>query len=418
MYGAVIAPADGRYSSPALCMEVLAKNAREEAEGKMIVYKGSPERWEFYNPVHLVAGCGSFRRLPKYLGAGKVLLVTSPGFAGRGLTRLFAELISDREYVILDNVKPNPTIDRLEEDAQQLEKLNIQQLVALGGGSAIDSAKVLSFMLAPAGRGFSLRGHFERQGALPDGAPLPLLAVPTTAGTGSEVTPFATVWDISGEKKYSLASPRLFARTALLDPELTLTLPEEITIATGLDALSHALESLWNRHANLITRGYALQALGIILNTLPALTADLKNLELRSRMMEASMLAGLAISRTRTALAHSISYPITARYGMPHGLACSFTLPAILEFNAREDDGRLLEAARSLGFKSVAGLQEELIKLYRKLEVDRLVKKYIGRAEELVALIPQMFTPGRADNNLRKATPEQLQDILQSSLTL
>jgi len=373
--------------------------------------------WSFYNPVHLIAGRGALKQLPRFIGEGRVLLVTTPGFSERGLTGAIKELLPDRELVVLDNVKPNPAIDALERDAEQLEGLNIRQIVALGGGSAIDTAKVLTYMLAT-GTGFSLRGYFKQQGTLPDAAPLPLLAIPTTSGTGSEVTPFATVWDLAAEKKYSLASPRLFARAALLDPELTLTLPQDITIVTGLDALSHAFESIWNRNANLMTRGYALRAIGIILNTLPALISKLQDMGLRFKMMEASTLAGLAISGSRTALAHSISYPITARHGMPHGLACSFTLPAILEYNAGADDGRLLDTARALGFGSIAALHSELVKLFRKIKIREMVGKYISPNEDLAVLIPRMFTPGRADNNLREVTPEHLRHILQVSLTI
>lgn len=358
-----------------------------------------------------MAGVGALKQLSGYLGEGKVLLVTTPGFTKRGLTRTLTALIGKRKHIVLDNVKPNPTIGALDEDTVQLCNEDIRQIIALGGGSAIDSAKVLSFLLA-AGSDFHLRDYFEQGGGLPDVRTLPLVAIPTTAGTGSEVTPFATVWDMVGEKKYSLASPQLFARTALLDPELTLTLPRELTIVTGLDALSHALESLWNRNANPLTRIYALRAVALILETLPALANELDNIEHRARMMEASLLAGLAISGSRTALAHSISYPITARYGMPHGLACSFTLPAILEFNAAADDGRLLEAARALGLASVAALQEALLEMYRQLGVHKLVGQYVKTTEDLLELALQMFTPGRADNNLREVAQGDIKKIL------
>lgn len=381
-----------------------------------VTEKAPWQSWEFYNPVHLVVGGGVLKRLPALLGAGKILLVTTPGFSKRGMTRVLAELLDGWEVAILDNVQPNPTIDKLEEVSKSLGKKDIKQIVALGGGSAIDSAKVLSFMLGVDVPDFSLRDHFEAQCPLPDTTPLPLLAIPTTAGTGSEVTPFATVWELPAEKKYSLASPHIFAKTALLDPELTLTLPRDLTIITGLDALSHALESIWNRNANPVTRAYALRAAAIILETLPLLVSVLDNPRYRARMMEASLLAGLAISSTRTALAHSISYPITMRYGMPHGLACSFTLPAILEYNAGADDGRLLETIQALGFNSGADFRESLLEMYRKMGVRNLVERYVKNTDELLLLAPQMFTPGRADNNLRGVNAEQLCAILQRTL--
>jgi alcohol dehydrogenase len=250
----------------------------------------------------------------------------------------------------------------------------------------------------------------------PGGAPLPLIAVPTTAGTGSEVTPFATIWDRARQKKYSLAQANLHPWVALLDPALTLSLPLETTISAGLDALSQALEAIWNRHATPLTTIYATQAARIALDTLPQLAQAPGDLSLRSQMMGASLLAGLAISQTRTALAHSMSYPITARYGLPHGLACSFTLPAILEFNAAADDGRLAQAAQALGSSSVARLHDRLERLLQTLGVDQLLRCYVPTPDELAILVPQMLTPGRADNNMRPADIEQVGEILAAAV--
>jgi phosphonate metabolism-associated iron-containing alcohol dehydrogenase len=284
-------------------------------------------------------------------------------------------------------------------------------VVGLGGGSALDTAKALGFVLG-AGTPEALRQHFEHGAALPDARPLPLIAVPTTAGTGSEVTPFATIWDLARAKKYSLAGPRLYPSVALLDPTLTLSLPREVTVSTGLDALSQGFEAIWNRNATPITTLYALQAIRIAFGVLPRLIDAPDDLASRSQMLGASLLAGLAISRTRTALAHSISYPITARYGMPHGLACSFTLPAILEFNAAADDGRLARAAAELGCGSTHGLRAKLERLLSALRVGRLAGQYIRSAEDLLALAPEMLTPGRADNNMRPADVAQVRKIL------
>jgi phosphonate metabolism-associated iron-containing alcohol dehydrogenase len=154
--------------------------------------------------------------------------------------------------------------------------------------------------------------------------------VPTTAGTGSEVTCWATVWDTHSGKKYSLSRPSLYPKHAVVDPTLMLGKPRQLTISTGLDALSHALESLWNVHVNPISTHHAVVAAREILNVLPQLIEDLQNVELRSRMAAAALSAGLAFSNTRTAIAHSISYPVTLHHGVVHGIACSFTLPMIL----------------------------------------------------------------------------------------
>jgi phosphonate metabolism-associated iron-containing alcohol dehydrogenase len=160
----------------------------------------------------------------------------------------------------------------------------------------------------------------------------PLITVPTTAGTGSEVTPWATVWDRTpgAQKKYSLHLKETWPEAALVDPELTLSLPAGPTLAAGLDALSHSLESIWNVNANPVSDTHAISAAREVLATLPLLMKDLKNPALRLRMSLAALKAGLAFSNTKTALAHSISYDMTLNHGLPHGIACSFTLPMVL----------------------------------------------------------------------------------------
>jgi phosphonate metabolism-associated iron-containing alcohol dehydrogenase len=158
-----------------------------------------------------------------------------------------------------------------------------------------------------------------------------LIAVPTTAGTGSEVTPWATIWDRENGKKHSLHLPQTWPSYAVIDPELMLSLPGSVTLQSGLDALSHALESIWNVNSNPISDVFAVAAANQTIDTLPRLMGDLGNLELRGKMSLAALKAGMAFSNTKTALAHSISYEMTLRHGLPHGIACSFPLPMVCE---------------------------------------------------------------------------------------
>jgi phosphonate metabolism-associated iron-containing alcohol dehydrogenase len=157
-----------------------------------------------------------------------------------------------------------------------------------------------------------------------------LIAIPTTAGTGSEVTPWATIWDRVRGKKYSLHLDETWPEAAVIDAELMLTLPTSVTVQSGLDALSHALESIWNRNANPLSRAFAVSAAREVIETLPALLKNMQSRELRLAMAGAALKAGMAFSNTKTALAHSISYEMTLRHGLPHGIACSFTLPMVM----------------------------------------------------------------------------------------
>lgn len=284
--------------------------------------------WSYRNPVEIQFGPGAFASLADILDGRSYGLVTYGEDHFRSLAGQLAEAAGPA-LIRIEDVAPNPDVARLGAQSARFGALAAQPqvIVALGGGSVIDSAKV--FAAAPGDFGRVLDYLAGRCG--PDAlSPLPLIAVPTTAGTGSEVTCWGTVWDADKGIKMSLSHPALYPRTAVVDPALMLGKSRELTVQTGLDALSHALESLWNRNANPVSMSHAVSAAREILAALPALAGDLGNLALRERVSRAALLAGLAFSNTKTAIAHSLSYPITLRHGVAHGIACSFTLPMVM----------------------------------------------------------------------------------------
>jgi phosphonate metabolism-associated iron-containing alcohol dehydrogenase len=365
------------------------------------------ENRAFHNPVRLKFGVGLALPEVAALPYRRMLLVTSAGMNRRGTAQRFVGAARGAIAQVEDRVAPNPSMAALDDLARRHRASGFDAIVALGGGSVIDTAKVLGVLLgAPAG--FTLHGHFLEKQAVPDAPRVPVIAFPTTAGTGSEVTPFATVWHDGPVKKYSLAHERMFPELAVLDPELTRDLPWDVTLSTGLDALCQALESIWNRHANPVTLGFAMRAVQL---AWPALQQGRKLLDspaARAALLEASLLAGLAISHTRTALCHSMSYPVTARFGLPHGLACAFSMPAVLRYNTVADDGRLAELARELNQPQPQALADALARQLSQLGVPRYFQQAVGDFRNLQPLIPEMITPGRSDNNLR---PVQLTDV-------
>ncbi|MBW6521007.1 MAG: phosphonoacetaldehyde reductase [Desulfoarculaceae bacterium] len=289
------------------------------------------EVWDHYNPVKIRAGRGAMQRLPQLLSGSSWLLITTPGFTRRGLTAQVQRLASSVDFEVCDQITPNPELDELEALAAVYRHKRFEGILAIGGGSVIDAAKVLALTIPSAAD--NALTTVLRQGQKPNWlTKLPLVAIPTTSGTGAEVTPFATVWDAVDHQKYSLVGEQVYPDIALLDPELILTLPEQETLYTGLDAVSHALESLWNINRSPVSQAYAIQALELAEQALPQALSDPDNLDARESMQQASVLAGLAISQTRTAIAHSISYPLTSHFNVPHGLACSFTLSRIIEY--------------------------------------------------------------------------------------
>ena len=288
--------------------------------------------WQYHNPVAVHFGAGVLNTLPAVLRGRKASIVTFPEARGFGLLSRLEKLAGDSLVGVIDQTQPNPDVDGLDAlyRAFWREHRESEVIVAVGGGSALDTAKALMVGTES--------GEFDALVALlATGKPFTphrvktLIAVPTTSGTGSEVTGWATVWHRAAGKKYSLHLPETWPEAALVDPELTLSLPAGPTLSAGLDALSHALESIWNINANPVSDNHAVAAARLVLATLPALMKNMGDIELRRRMALAALTAGLAFSNTRTALAHSISYDMTMHHGLPHGIACSFTLGMVLQ---------------------------------------------------------------------------------------
>ena len=321
--------------------------------------------WNYHNPVRVECAPGSLQRLPSLLQGRSALLVTFPEARALGLVERVQTLLGAQLQGVIDTVAPNPDVAWLAPlyDQVHREHAGVDCLIALGGGSAIDTAKAL-LCATPQGRFADLLEVLEQGGTLPAGPHKALIAIPTTAGTGSEVTPWATIWDQAGGRKHSLHQPWTWPEAALIDPALMVSLPHGATLASGLDALSHALESLWNRHRNPVSMALAVQAARRILQALPLLMQDLANPGLRTKMAEAALLAGLAFSNTKTALAHSLSYDITLHHGVVHGIACAFSLPQVLELALGADPAvdaalrHILDAADNAA--AVARLREFL----------------------------------------------------------
>jgi phosphonate metabolism-associated iron-containing alcohol dehydrogenase len=288
--------------------------------------------WQYHNPVAIHFGSGVLDSLPALLRGRKASIVTFPEAQGFGLLPRLKKLVGSSLVGTIDQTQPNPDVDGLDALYRTFwrEQAESEVIVAVGGGSALDTAKALMVGTES--------GEFDALVALlATGKPFKphrvktLIAVPTTSGTGSEVTAWATVWNRAAGKKYSLHLPETWPEAALVDPELTLSLPAGPTLAAGLDALSHSLESIWNINANPVSDNHAVNGARLVLSTLPALMKNLGDIELRRRMALAALTAGLAFSNTRTALAHSISYDMTMHHGLPHGIACSFTLGMVLQ---------------------------------------------------------------------------------------
>jgi len=374
----------------------------------------APNPWSFHNPaqVHFGAGCRS-ALAPRVQGR-RALVVTTR----RGRRQFMADPVLsglDAQLDWVESVTPNPGLAETQAEIDRLASQQFDCVIAFGGGSAMDAAKALAAALAPGLARRNLAALIADPGARLSLPLLPIHAVTTTSGTGAEVTPFATIWDHAAKKKLSLASPHLFPQTAIVDPELTYGLPRDATFSTGLDALNQALESVWNRNRSPVTTLMAGRAVGLALSALPRLHASLDDHGARAKIAEASLLAGLCISQTRTAICHSISYPLTAHFGVPHGYACAYTMGAVARLCLRDAPECLREIAPLTGHADAEALVDALQSVLKLPDLRARVRAQLGDDDAILALRGEMFTPGRSDNFVLPVTHEMLADVLADS---
>lgn len=250
------------------------------------------------------------------------------------------------ETFLFEGVEANPSVETINRGTKLAKEKKCAVIVGLGGGSALDAAKGIAILTTNPG---SLLDYFGRNKVKK--TPLPLVAIPTTAGAGSEVTPYAvfTHRENRSIQKKIVADSSLFPRVTLLDPELTLSLPASITADTGIDAFSHALESYLSNRSYPFSDILASEAMELIFNYLPKIMENLKEVDIRSHLLYASLLAGMAIAQTGTILVHAMSYRLTTELGLSHGKACALLLPSVCEFNLKEGHPKLIPLGRCLG---------------------------------------------------------------------
>ncbi|NOU36306.1 MAG: iron-containing alcohol dehydrogenase [Kiritimatiellaceae bacterium] len=321
------------------------------------------KQWDFKLPVRVRFGSGVREEITAVVAqcGERVVLVGDAGVAELDFFKEMKNRIG--LCTVFTDVEPNPTVANVDALAGVIREVNADVVVAVGGGSVLDCAKAaccLACTEEPSVRVFHTEGKkFGRDR-------VPLIAVPTTAGTGSEVTPFAVLDDREKGVKGPIASDSFYPRLALIDPELTYSLPLKITAATGLDALSHAMEGYWSKNHQPICDLMAMEAARLIFKSLPVVYADPSNAESRAAMSYAALLAGMAFQLPKNAMVHACSFPLSNRFHMPHGTACAFTLEFALKLNAPAMDGRMEAFARYCGFFSI----EEMSAVIRNLKVN------------------------------------------------
>ncbi len=279
------------------------------------------------------------------IGASKVLLVCDQAMVSLGMAAKLTAILdaADLEHVTFADVEPNPTDELVHKAANFAADHKVDALLAIGGGSVIDCAKAVNILLTNGGKILDYEG--VNKVAKPT---LPLVMVPTTAGTGSEVTSVTVVTDTRRHKKMVIAGQFVGGRIAVCDPMLTVKLPAAITSSTGMDALTHAIEAYISTLASPVTDGIALDAITLIMGSLEQAVAD-GDIKSRSDMMLGSFMAGMAFNSALLGLVHSLAHPLSAHYNIPHGVANAVFLPHVMNYNLGSFDSKLKALASAMG---------------------------------------------------------------------
>lgn len=370
----------------------------------------------YYNPVRTIQGFGCISCLPEVLKEmdltdGRILLLIWSETVLRlpAFTELQRKDSSFRIRTMIFEAS-NPTVEQLFDAYRNTKDFAPEVVIAVGGGSIMDVGKSLCCLYGSEITDTdALRELIQNKGYRNPTARW--IGVPTTAGTGSEVTCWATIWDPAKNAKRSVEHHENYAYAALADPELASKMPLKLAVSSALDAMAHAVESYWARGTNCISRALALNAIQIIMQNIEGLFSGLD--EAHDAMARGSMLAGLAFSNTKTTACHSISYPLTMRYGIPHGTAVSMLLAPILQLNAACIDG-LNDLYGALGVTGAEELESRIQGILCRSGQPASLQEWGVKQEDLPYLAQSGLTKGRADNNPVKITTELIQSVLES----
>ncbi len=369
--------------------------------------------------VFLTTAAEFYKTSLNELKGKNVVLFTSSSNAKRLSLLHWIELLSENcSLTWIDKIPSNPTYVDVYNTLSKIRNRDIDVVIAIGGGSTIDMAKAcvgLNYLNANAMLSKNDVLHcIKTKDYLEHPSDIPIYAVPTTAGTGSEVTQWATVWDMHEKAKYSVDAAFLCPKRAYIIPEYTVTMPKRLTLSTGLDALCQAVEAYWAKSTNCMVKELSKTAMKLIVEYLPKVLSEPECLYYREKVCLGSLFSGLAFSNTRTTACHSISYPLTMIFGIEHGIACALSLTKVFEINlpAIEEVDELFDA---LGVSSTDELQEWLDKTASGI-IDLRLSSFGIQEKDIPRIAELSFTLGRMDNNPVEITYDTVKDILMDVL--
>jgi alcohol dehydrogenase len=358
----------------------------------------------------LIMGSGSIRELPaqvERLRGKKILLITDRGLVNTPIPDRILSLLHHYDVSVYSDVEPDPSIETVIKCADYVKQNQFDLLIGLGGGSPLDVTKSVSVLATNTGDVYEYLG-IEK---VPSRG-LPKILIPTTAGTGSEVTNVAVLSLKEQKTKKGIVSTFLFADASIVDPELTLNLPSAITASTGMDALTHAIEAYASRFAQPLTDFFALEAIRLISSSLRTAVHNGQNIEAREKMMMGSLYAGIAFGSAATGMVHGLAMPLGGLFGIAHGIANAVLLPYVMEFNMVSSVERYKHIAEAMGEKvdhlSDREAAERSIMAVRTLSKDIHIPQYLDDLGITRDSIPAIAADGMTNDRQIKPNPRQV----------
>lgn len=375
--------------------------------------------YSFLLPTKIEYGIGVVKTVgeeARKLSGQCALIVTDKGIRSIGIIDSIQNSLSSFGFdsYIFDDVMPNPRDNDCKTGAKYAREISADVIVAVGGGSSIDTAKAISCLVANGGKPADWEGI-----KLPKEGP-PLICIPTTSGTGSEVTPFAVITDTSRQMKMTLLGPEIAPKVALVDPDVTISMPKTLTASTGMDALTHAIEAYTCRCAQPITDGLALHAIKLISRSLRKAVNEGENINARSDMMYGSLIAGIAFGNSDVAGVHCLAEALGGLYDTPHGVANSIFLPYVFEFNIPADPEKHADVALAMGLNT-EGLSheeagqmvvQELKQLCEDIKIPKLKDCKRVKQEDFEKLASYAAQNVSAESNVRRAGKKEYLNLL------
>lgn len=374
----------------------------------------------FRLPKTLLTGLGSVEKVgleASKLGAKKVLIITDKGINKAGLTDIVKGVLnkSKIEVEIYTDVEPEPSIESLQPCLDIVKENGFDVLIGLGGGSSIDTTKAISILATNGGR---INDYFGIDKIPKPG--LPTIMIPTTSGTGAEVTPNAIFTDKENQVKKGVVSPFLLPDVSIVDPQLTIGLPPSITAATGMDALTHAIESYTSLKATYHTDMYALEAIKLISSNLRKAVWCGSDITAREKMALGSCFAGISLANAGVGAVHALAYPVGGQFHVPHGVANALLLPYVLEYNVTADVYKFAKVCEAMG-ENIKGLSireaaEKAVDAVKQLSKDVAIPqkmKEVGVVKEAIDGMAKIAASNERlmGNNIRKLSEAEVKEI-------